>query len=35
VRVLGPNDAATMDFQTTRINFGTDARGTIVRVSCG
>jgi hypothetical protein len=35
VRVLGPNDAATMDFQPTRINFGTDARGTIVRVSCG
>ena len=35
VRVLGPNDAATMDFQTTRINFATDARGTISRVSCG
>jgi predicted small lipoprotein YifL len=35
VRVLGPTDAATMDFQPTRINFATDARGTIVRVSCG
>jgi len=35
VRVLGPTDAATMDLQPTRINFDTDARGTIIRVRCG
>ena len=35
VRVLGPNDMATMDYVEERINFETDSLGLVVRVTCG
>ena len=35
VRVIGPNDAVTMDFRPDRLNLETNARGRIVRVRCG
>ena len=35
VRVIGPNQAVTMDFNPERINLETDAVGIITRVFCG
>ena len=35
VRVLGPNDAATMDFREDRLNIHTDDAGVIERIGCG
>ena len=35
IRVIGPGDVVTMDFSPTRVNFRTDASGTIVAVDCG
>jgi hypothetical protein len=35
VRILHPNDAATMDYSGGRINFVIDANGVISRVYCG
>ncbi len=35
VRVIGPGDMVTMDFQPQRINFETDRRGRITRIYCG
>ncbi len=34
-RIVGPEDAVTMDFLADRVNFHTDAEGVIVRVACG
>jgi len=35
VRVLGPDDAATMDFRGDRLNVLTDDAGVIQSLSCG
>lgn len=35
VRVLKPDDAATMDFRQDRLNINTDDAGVIERISCG
>lgn len=35
VRMLGPNDAATADFRSDRLNIQHDADKRIVRISCG
>ena len=35
VRVVGPDDAVTMDLNPGRVNVRTDAAGTIVAVDCG
>ena len=35
VRVLGPGDAATMDFREDRLNILTDDAGVIEQLSCG
>ena len=35
VRVIGPNDAVTQDFDPRRVNLRTDAAGTITAVDCG
>jgi hypothetical protein len=35
VRVIGPDEAVTMDFVETRLNLRTDADGTILEVYCG
>lgn len=35
VRVIPPNSAVTMDYNPQRLNIETDARGVIVRLSCG
>ena len=35
VRVLGPNDAATMDYNPERANVRVDAAGTVTSVDCG
>ncbi len=35
VRVLGPTDAATMDFREDRLNILTDEAGVIEQLSCG
>lgn len=35
VRVLGPNDAATMDFRPDRLNLITNDRGAITSARCG
>lgn len=35
VRVLGPNDAATMDFRADRLNLITNDRGAITSARCG
>jgi hypothetical protein len=35
VRVLGPNDAATMDYRPDRLNVRTDGDGRIVQIRCG
>lgn len=35
VRVLGPNDAATADFRSDRLNIFHDADRRIVRITCG
>ncbi len=35
MRVIGPNDAVTMDFLPNRLNVVYDAEGVIVRVECG
>jgi hypothetical protein len=35
VRVIGPNQAVTMDFNPERINLETDSVGIITRVFCG
>lgn len=34
-RILGPDDAVTMDFRGERVNFGLDDSGTVVRIYCG
>ncbi len=34
-RVLAPQDAATMDYRTDRVNIMTDEKGLIIRVRCG
>ena len=35
VRVVRPGDAVTADADPTRVNFRTDAAGTVVAVDCG
>src|SRR5690606_32102655 len=35
VRVLGPQDAATMDYRQDRLNIETDAAGIIQSLRCG
>ena len=35
VRVLGPNDMATMDFRPDRLNLITNDRGAITSARCG
>lgn len=35
VRVLGPDSAATMDYNPERINIHTDAVGKVIDVRCG
>lgn len=35
VRILGPNDAATMDYRPDRLNVRTDSDGRIVQIRCG
>jgi hypothetical protein len=35
VRVIGPDDAVTQDFNPARVNLRTDASGTITAVDCG
>ena len=34
-RILGPNDAATMDFRADRLNILTDDAGIVIEVKCG
>ncbi|MEJ6396835.1 I78 family peptidase inhibitor [Yoonia sp. 208BN28-4] len=34
-RVIGPDDAVTLDFQPDRLNFFVDEAGLITRISCG
>lgn len=34
-RVIGPNDAVTMDFVSDRLNIETNADGLIIGLSCG
>ena len=34
-RILGPDDAATMDFRGDRVNFELDDSGTVKRIYCG
>ena len=35
IRVVGPDDVVTMDYQATRVNFRTDAAGIVTAVDCG
>lgn len=35
VRVLGPNDAATMDYRGDRLNIMVDGQRVITRLNCG
>ncbi|MBH1974091.1 MAG: hypothetical protein I8H94_03340 [Rhodobacteraceae bacterium] len=35
VRIIPPNTAVTMDYNPQRLNIETDARGVIVRMTCG
>ncbi|MDR6787556.1 hypothetical protein J2Y58_000897 [Sphingomonas sp. BE138] len=35
IRVLGPNDAGTMDLLPNRLNVHLDAEGRILRLTCG
>lgn len=35
VRVIAPGQMVTQDYQPERINVVTDAKGTVVRISCG
>jgi hypothetical protein len=35
VRIIPPNTAVTMDYNPQRLNVETNARGVIVRMSCG
>lgn len=35
VRVLGPTDAMTMDYKSTRLNIDTDEAEVIDRITCG
>jgi hypothetical protein len=35
VRVIGPNQPVTMDFNAERLNVFTDSSGRIERVTCG
>ena len=35
VRVIGPGDAVTEDFNPARVNLRTDAAGTITGIDCG
>ena len=35
VRVIGPDDIVTQEYNPRRVNFYTDAYGTVTRVSCG
>ncbi|MCR9158670.1 MAG: I78 family peptidase inhibitor [Rhodobacteraceae bacterium] len=34
-RILGPNDAMTLDFRGERVNFELDDSGAVVRIYCG
>jgi hypothetical protein len=34
-RILGPDDAMTMDFRGDRVNFALDESGTVTRIFCG
>jgi hypothetical protein len=34
-RILGANDAMTMDFQAERVNFFLDDSGAVARIECG
>jgi hypothetical protein len=34
-RILGEDDAKTMDFQAERVNFILDDSGTVARIECG
>lgn len=33
-RVIGPNDAVTMDFRTDRLNFEIDSNAVIAKIGC-
>lgn len=35
LRALGPDDAATMDYRSDRVNVLRDAAGKIARITCG
>ena len=35
LRIVGPDDAVTMDYVETRLNLRTDAEGVILAVTCG
>ena len=35
VRSYGPNDPVTMDYRPDRLNIETDAKGVVVRFTCG
>lgn len=35
VRIIPPNSAVTMDYNPQRLNIETDARGVIIRMTCG
>jgi len=35
VRLIGPDQAVTMDFRPDRLNIETDAGGVILKVRCG
>jgi hypothetical protein len=35
VRVIGPDQAVTMDFRPDRLNLETDADGKVLKVRCG
>lgn len=34
-RIIGPDEAVTLDFQPDRLNIFTDTSGLITRISCG
>ena len=35
VRVVGPDDVVTMDYNSQRLTLGVDARGVVQDISCG
>lgn len=35
VRVIGPGDAVTQDFNPERVNLRTNAAGTVISIDCG